>query len=312
MLCPTKKQRVKALKKGNNMKNLLNQNEIKAINTVVDAEKSTVKESVKNAKTSDLNYDASKIKVSIEGTLMTSISEYYTITTHLLKVRARYSSNVAVLSKDIENIMTKEEVTKQDIEKIKELEHQKAVSKALWSFFNKKAQKELLKASSIISKELYEAFENRLNDESGYRQAIKTWIESLTGRKLKDNSFIDFICASIGAMKRSSWSAKMDGKFASSLNMNPFTYMFMDLLLDLALRKKAISTVVIDKTLSTTIEEIEDFASITVIDKPTAKTTAKQYQAILDSVNASYDSKKKADLMKAYQKALKDGLFVEA
>ena len=131
-----------------------------------------------------------------------------------------------------------------------------------------------------------------------------------------DKSMVEFFSAFVGARVATTkdWAECM----ADNQTPSNFAKLMLALMLQLCVDKSLLSLKIAKSELSgETLVEIEEFKDIITVEKPTFKTTIKEYKKILTKVGAGVPktekgkAPKKEEYIKAYNKAKKAGLFAE-
>lgn len=277
-------------------------------NALNNAKENAKKDLKKKEKVIGIQYNPKKVKVVFSKEMTLNLSSYYAVKTQLFKVARVYSNNIKVFQKRFDNIMKKEKLSQSDNELLESTQRDILRSQVCYKYFKSKINSELKPSLDMIKDELYDAYVNRFINNQEWENAI---VDILKENNMKaDKTLIDFIDKNFGS--RSMAISKLDKGIIDNLSKGAFKKLFLDVLLQLAIDKDTLSKVVVEQALTEEVLDIEEFKEMIIVDKPTPKTTIKEYKEIFDMVGVDYKGmKKKEEFFNVYKKALRNKLFTE-
>lgn len=261
--------------------------------------KKAVENLAKKVKVTGLQYNPKNIKVVFSKQLVSTLSEYYAVRMELCKVAKVYSNNVTVYTKRLEEFELVDKPTKEQVKANEENKKALLKSNACFKFFKRKIMKSLTTSYEYLPTNLYETYLNRLTNE-------KEWFDCL--RQINDSeTLVKLIDKVVGS--KSATSTKRDITQVDNLGEKPMCQLVLDTLCQVALDKSVLSKKVVVNTITEDINEIEEFKDIAVVEKPT---TVKGYKETLINNGIEVTGlKTKENFIKAYKKAISNGIFVE-
>lgn len=263
----------------------------------------TAKKAVENldkkVKVTGLQYNPKNIKVVFDKKLVSTLSEYYAVRMELCGVAKIYSNNVTIYNQRLEEFELLEKPTKEQVKANEENKKALLKSNACFKFFKRKIMKSLKASYESLPTNLYETYLNRFNHE-------KEWFDCL--KEINDSeSLVKLIDKVVGA--KSATSTKRDVTQIDNLGEKPMCQLVLDTLCQVALDKAVLSKKVIVNTITEDVCDIEEFKEIVVVERPT---TIKGFKEILvDNGIEISGLKTKENFIKAYKKAISNGIFVE-
>lgn len=295
--------------KGNDTMKKLNELTVnEMVNGALENAKEKVSKSVKEKKPTfkGVQYNSKKIKVVFSKEMTETLSSYYATKQSLFEVASMYQNNIKVYQARLDSEFKAETPDEYVINEITSL---MLKSQACYKFFKAKINKELKPVLALVSDDLYNAHIERFEKEDAFKSALADFFKAQK-MELTDTMY-GFIDKCIGV--RSTGASRLNVGTIDNLNKGAFRRLLIDIVCQLALDKSVLSKVVMNETLDGTKEvEIKEFEDVTIINKPTYKTTIEQYKAIFDTVGVDYKGiKGKDNFVNLYNKSLKQGLFVE-
>lgn len=254
-----------------------------------------------------VQYDPKKVKIAFSKDMTATLSAYYAIRMELCKVSKMYQNNIKVYQARIDAFLDLEKPT---AEQKKDYESNKTgllKSQVCYKYFKSRENKAMREVIDIVTEDLYNAYVYRFNTDM--KPAFEKWFKGI-GMTM-DNSLFNFVDKCLGV--KSASASKRDEMQIDNLGKGAFRVIMMDILLQLAIDKSALSRTVIEATFEKdTLVTIDQFDTIVVFNKPSAKTTIKEYLDLFAKVGITVEKNaKKDEIRKAYKKGLRDGMFVE-
>lgn len=254
-----------------------------------------------------VQYDSKKVKVAFSKDMTAVLSTYYAIRMELCKVAKIYQHNIKLYQARIDAFLAIDKPTKEQKKDYESNKTELLKSQVCYKYFRAKENKAMRKSVEMVTDGLYNAYINRFDTDM--KPAFEDWFKGI-GMTM-DNSLFNFVDKCLGV--KSASASKRDEMQIDNLGKGAFRVLMMDILLQLAIDKTALSKTVIEATFEKdTLATVEEFNTIVVFKKPSAKTTIKDYKKLFAEVGIEVAKKPtKAECLEAYKKGLRDGLFAE-
>lgn len=256
-----------------------------------------------------VNYDAKSIKMKVSKTFTEDMSKAYTFKGNVYNVDAKYRNNIAYLSSEMAKVVAKEEISETDKAYYDLCASDRAKAQACLHAWNKAEKKTVQPTLDDIASRLYDAYTLRQVNREGWKSALKGYFASYD--MPCDATLVEFINDNLGSKvaKVRNW----DKSLVDNMAVQAFAELFLALLLQLCVDKSVLSNKIVASTLdgvkTVMMEEFDSFKTVRRVPDTAKKA---EFLAVLEDVGAEIPSEKtKANLMDAYKKAKKAGLFVE-
>lgn len=281
---------------------------------VVESTKKVVRANLKEkvAYVKGIVYAPKKIRMGTwSESFKEDMSKAYAFKSNVYDVDSKYRNNIAYLSDQMSELEEKEELTEQEKARYALCKADRAKAQACLHAWTKAQRVAIQPTLDDIASRLYAPYVQRQVNEDGWKKAVYDYLESYD-MKCHD-TVVKYLSDNVGSRlaKTKDWATCM----VDNMVVNQFAELVLALFLQLGIDKAQFDTKIVDKELEGTklimMEEFDSFKTIRRLDPMYA--TVAEYKAVLKEVGAEMpkSTAKKADYVKAYAKAKKQGLFVE-
>lgn len=269
-----------------------------------------LKEKVSVVKGIQYDHKAVKMGRTWSASFKEVMSKAYAFKSACYDVDSKYRNNVAYLSKEIERISEKSELTDTDLAYLELCLADRARSQACLHAWNKQAKNSVKPILWDIESRLYKAYAYRMVNKEMWWTALKEFMESYEMEF--DDSLAVFLDTNIGS--RVAKTRDYHACMVDNMTPSQFSELVLALFLQLGVDKAQFSMKIIESTLegvsAIMIEEFDSFKTIKAVDLD--RGTIAQFKAVLEQVGAELPKEKtKKEYKQAYLVAKKQGLFVE-
>lgn len=271
-----------------------------------------LKEKVKVVK--GIVYNPQKVKTGqFSAQFKADMSKAYAFKLNTYEVDSKYRNNVQYLSSMMSALEKKDSLSKSEQARYELCKADRARSQACLSAWTKMQKKSIQPTLDDIEARLYDAYTERQVDRQGWVAALTRYFASYN--MPCSESLVEFINDNIGsrvAKKKDYHKCMVDNHTPSQ-----FSDLFLALMLQLSVDKAQFDMKIIKSTLKGTeevmIEEFDQFITVKHFNPIGREATIEKYRSILVEVGAELpkSNAKKAEWKEAYEKAKKQGLFVE-
>lgn len=268
-------------------------------------------ESIKSkvAHVKGIKYDAKKIKFVSSKPFTECMSKIYAVKEVVYVADSKYRNNIAYLSDRLDEVSSVEEITEENEKEILAITSDIAKARACFRFFKKKEEGSYNDTLESIET-MYPAYVNRIIEPEKWAETLEDYFKvfGMECDKSVVKFFSDFVGARVATTK--DWADCL----VDNMTPSNFAKLMLALMLQLCVDKAVLSQKIIKSELDgSELVNIDEFAEMICVPRPTYKTTKDEYKAVLEAVGAGVPkaNAKKEEWVKAYNKAKKAGLFVE-